>query len=74
MVFFFFGKTILNYLLSLGYTFDSAVSVLTGSDHMSDFGAKKYSKRMDKSVFSLGARYTFQQICPNSTIQGMLFV
>ena len=33
--------------------------VNAGSDHKSDFGAKKYSKRIDKSVFSLGARYTF---------------
>lgn len=50
---------LLKYKLNPNFSIWSEAGFNAGSDHKSDFGAKKYSKRIDKSVFSLGARYTF---------------
>ena len=50
---------LLNYRLNATFNIWSEAGFNAGSDHKTDFGAKKYSKRIDKSVFSLGARYTF---------------
>ena len=50
---------LLKYKLNPNFSIWSEAGFNAGSDHKSDFGAKKYTKRADRSVFSLGARYTF---------------
>ncbi len=50
---------LLKYKLNPNFSIWSEAGFNAGSDHKQDFGAKKYTKRVDRSVFSLGARYTF---------------
>ena len=50
---------LLNYRLNANFNIWTEAGFNAGSDHKSDFGAKRYSKRMDKSVFAIGVRYTF---------------
>ena len=50
---------LVKYKLNPNFSIWSEAGFNAGSDHESAFGAKNYSKRSDRSVFSVGARYTF---------------
>ena len=50
---------LVKYKLNPNFSIWSEAGFNAGSDHESAFGAMNYSKRSDRSVFSVGARYTF---------------